>query len=57
MAVHLVEGGLAGTPAEADVLQEVTLRLIEGSERERFDEQLTTQHYLKSATAVGRVLR
>ena len=39
------------------MLQEVTLRLIEDFERERFDEELTTKHYLKSATAVGRVLR
>jgi hypothetical protein len=33
------------------------LRLIQESERERFDEELTTKHYLKNATAVGRVLR
>ena len=35
----------------------MTLRLIEESERERFDEELATKHYLKNATAVGRVLR
>jgi len=33
------------------------LRLIEDFERERFDEELVTKHYLKSANAVERVLR
>lgn len=42
---------------EDPLLGAVTLRLIQESERERFDEGLTTQHYLKNATAVGRVLR
>ena len=57
MSVHLFDGALGGLPAEPHLLAEVTLRLIAGSERERFDEALTTQHYLKNATAVGRVLR
>ena len=57
MSVHLFDGAPAGLPAEAPLLAEVTLRLIEDSERERFDEELTTKHYLKNATAVGRVLR
>jgi len=57
MSVHLFDGALAGLPAEAPLLAAVTLRLMEGSERERFDEELTTKHYLKNATAVGRVLR
>ncbi len=35
----------------------MNLRLIEDSERERFDEELVTKHYLKNANAVGRVLR
>jgi hypothetical protein len=39
------------------VLEEVAVRLIEDSERGRFDEELVTKHYLKNATAVGRVLR
>lgn len=57
MSVHLFDGTLAGLPAEPDLLAHVALRLIEDSERERFDEALRTKHYLKSATAVGRVLR
>ena len=57
MSVHLFDGALAGLPAEGALLAAVTLRLIEESERERFDEELATKHYLKNATAVGRVLR
>ena len=57
MSVHLFDGALAGLPAEGPLLAAVTLRLIEDSERERFDEELATKHYLKNATAVGRVLR
>ena len=57
MSVHLFDGALAGLPAEAPLLAAVTLRLIQDSERERFDEELRIKHYLKNATAVGRVLR
>ena len=57
MSVHLFDGALAGLPAEGPLLAAVTLRLIEESERERFDEELRTKHYLKNAKAVGRVLR
>ena len=57
MSVHLFDGSIAGTPAEPMLLEEVTVRLIEVSERERFDEELATKHYLKNAKAVGRVLR
>ena len=39
------------------LLEAVTVRLIEDSERERFDEELVTKHYLKNANVVGRVLR
>ena len=39
------------------VLEEVAVRLLEDSERGRFDEELATKHYLKNANAVGRVLR
>jgi len=39
------------------LLEAVTVRLIEERERERFDEELVTKHYLKNANAVGRVLR
>jgi hypothetical protein len=35
----------------------VTVRLIKDGEGQRFDEELVTKHYLKNATAVGRVLR
>src|SRR5438309_10300652 len=57
MSVHLFDCSIAGTPSEPMLLQEVTVRLIEDSERERFDEELVTKHYLKNANAVGRVLR
>jgi hypothetical protein len=57
MSVHLFAGSIAGTPPEPLLLEAVTVRLIEGFERERFDEELVTKHYLKNAHAVGRVLR
>lgn len=57
MSVHLFGGSVAGTPPEPLLLQAVAVRLIEDSERERFDEELVTKHYLKNANAVGRVLR
>jgi hypothetical protein len=57
MSVHLFDGSIVGTPPESLVLEEVTVRLIEDSERGRYDEELATKHYLKNANAVGRVLR
>ena len=57
MSVHLFDGLIAGVPPEPLLLEAVTVRLIEDSERERFDEELVTKHYLKNAHAVGRVLR
>ena len=57
MAIHLFDCPIAGTPSEPRLLEEVTTRLIEDWERERFDEELATKHYLKNANAVGRVLR
>ena len=57
MSVHLFDGAIVGTPPEPLLLEAVTVRLIEDSERERFDEELATKHYLKNAKAVGRVLR
>ena len=57
MALHIFDTSIVGTPSEPLLLGEVTLRLIEDSERERFDGELVTQHYLKNANAVGRVLR
>jgi hypothetical protein len=57
MSVHLFDGSIAGNPAEPLLLEAVTVRLIEDFERERFDAELVTKHYLKNANAVGRVLR
>jgi hypothetical protein len=57
MSVHLFDCSIVGTPSEPKVLEEVAVRLIGDSERGRFDEELVTKHYLKNATAVGRVLR
>jgi DDE_Tnp_1-associated/Druantia protein DruA len=57
MSVHLFDGLIAGSPPEPLLLETVTVRLIEDSERERFDEELAAKHYLKNANAVGRVLR
>ena len=57
MSVHLFESSIAGTPPELLLLETVTIRLVEDSERERFDRELATKHYLKNANAVGRVLR
>jgi hypothetical protein len=57
MSVHLFDGLISGTPAEPLLLEAVTVGLIADSERERFDEELVTKHYLKNANAVGRVLR
>jgi len=38
-------------------LEAIRIRLIEDCERERFDAELVSKHYLKNANAVGRVLR
>jgi hypothetical protein len=57
MSVHLCDGSIEGTPPEVLLLEAVSVRLIEDSERERFDEELAAKHYLKNANAVGRVLR
>jgi len=44
--------------AEQKLLDEVTIRLlVEADQRERFDELLIQQHYLKSARVVGEQLR
>ena len=57
MSVHLFNGAIGGTPPEAKLLEAVSVRLLEDGERERFDEELATKHYLKNATVVGRALR
>lgn len=38
-------------------MHQVRVRLLEPSERSRFDELLTREHYLKNATVVGQALR
>lgn len=43
--------------AGRSILGQVTVRLLESSERERFDELLEQRHYLKSARVGGRSLR
>src|SRR5208282_1725806 len=57
MSVHLFNCAIGGTPPESKLLEAVSVRLIEDCERERFDEELATKHYLKNATVVGRALR
>jgi hypothetical protein len=57
MSVHLVDEILAQLPPEHRLLDEVTVRLIEEPERARFDEVMAREHYLKTAQAVGAVLR
>ena len=57
MSVHLFYGGIAGTSPEPLLPEAVKVRLIEDSERERFDEELVNKHFLKNANAFGRVLR
>lgn len=57
MSVHLADSVTIGLPPEPKLLDAVTVRLITGSERDRFDQLLESEHYLKNATAVGQVLR
>ena len=57
MSVHLFDCLIAQRPPETQLLAEVTVRLMDDSERERFDQELATKHYLKNPNAVGRVLR
>ena len=44
-------------PAEQDVLDHVTVRLIRPEERAAFDELLIKEHYLHNAELVGEQLR
>lgn len=57
MAVHLIDCSIAGNPPEPLVLEAVSVRLIEDSEQERFQEELATKHHLKNSAATERVLR
>jgi hypothetical protein len=45
------------TPPESEFLRKVTVRLIVAEERERFDQLLEQEHYLKSARLGGQSLR
>jgi hypothetical protein len=57
MSIHLADSFKGGLPPEPRLLSAITLRLIAESDRDRFDELLATQHYLKNPTVVGQVLR
>jgi hypothetical protein len=57
MSIHLTDSIIAGLPQEPKLLSDVTVRLIEPSERARFDQLLSREHYLKNATVVGQALR
>jgi hypothetical protein len=46
MSVHLFDGSIAGTPPEPMLLEGVAVRLIQDSERQRFDEELANKHYM-----------
>lgn len=46
-----------GLPAEAQLLEVISIRLITPEERERYDLLMESKHYLHNATAVGQVLR
>ena len=49
--------GMKIEEASESLLARVTLRLMEESERERFDRLLEEEHYLKSSRIGGRHLR
>lgn len=57
MALKFWNRVVKDSPSEGGLLADVTVRLIEDCERDRFDELLRKKHYLKNANAVGAVLR
>ena len=57
MSVHLFDCAIAQAPDEPRLLEEVTLRLIGTTERDRFDEELASKHYLKNTKSVETELR
>jgi len=58
MSVHYAEQKVGDLPKEERLLEEVTVRFVKGpEEQQRHDQHLQQQHYLRNATAVGRVLR
>jgi hypothetical protein len=57
MSIHLSDSVVKGLPPEPHLLRDVSVHLLEHSQRSRFDELLSSEHYLKNATVVGQVLR
>lgn len=57
MSVHLLDDVVADLPAEELSLSELSVELLDASERARFDELLATRHYLKNPSVVGQALR
>ncbi len=57
MSVHLLQHLPEQLPGERQLLKAVSVRLLQASERTRFDQLLEAEHYLHNACAVGAVLR
>jgi len=58
MSLDCAEQKVEVLPIEARLLKEVVVRLVASeAERRRHDQLLKTQHYLRNAKAIGRVLR
>ena len=57
MSVHILDETIGGLPPEHVLTSELTVELLDPSEREAFDQLLSTRHYLKNPTAVGEALR
>ncbi|MCX6923320.1 MAG: hypothetical protein NT154_08955, partial [Verrucomicrobia bacterium] len=58
MSLCQLDQVMVGLPAEALLLEELVVRLIESeAERRRHDQLLERHHYLHNANAVGQVLR
>lgn len=57
MLFHMARPFRLPNATERAVLNGLQLRLIESDEQGRWDELITTRHYLKSARLVGEQLR
>lgn len=57
MSVCYASGVSVDLPSEQRLLENVQVRLILPSERERFDQLIQRHHYLGNANAIGQVLR
>jgi len=57
MSIHLCSQTVDGLPVEPHLLKQVTVRLIQDSERCEFDQIMERKHYLHNPTVVGQVLR